>query len=243
MKPERLPSRRRFDRKTPDTPWWLTRLREHPVKSLGTATLITGGLFVLLLFAHIGSSPELDLSGATATLLAVAIVGAIVNVVFACGALAMGWAMRSEDRSHRLDATRRQSSSICHARLARNGLRHHRALSQSELGAVQNSLHRHVRDRTSRHSDSGTTTCEERIHPGEIASPMASSMASTANRRADPIAMLPLVMSCAARRRHLLRDVPERHGARSSAHPVPRRVGRMDNDLLPREHCRCTSEA
>lgn len=97
MKPERVPSRRNLNRKTPDVPWWLTRLREHPVKSLGTATLITGGLLVLQLFSHIGASPELDLSGAAATLLAIAIVGAVVNTIFACGALSVGWAMRSED--------------------------------------------------------------------------------------------------------------------------------------------------
>jgi hypothetical protein len=96
MKPERMPPHRRLEHKTMPTPWWLTRLREHPVKSLSTAALITGGLLLLLLFGHIGAFPDLDLGGAIATLLAIAVVGVIVNAIFGGSVLAMGWVMRSE---------------------------------------------------------------------------------------------------------------------------------------------------
>ena len=97
MKPERMPPQRRIERKVPPAPWWLTRLREHPVKSLSTAALMTGGLLLLLLFGHIGAFPELDLGGATAALLATAVVGVVVNAVFGGSVLAIGWGMRSED--------------------------------------------------------------------------------------------------------------------------------------------------
>ncbi len=47
--------------------WWLARLKEHPFKAFSLAVSVYGGLILLAFFTHLGSMPDLDLAGATAT--------------------------------------------------------------------------------------------------------------------------------------------------------------------------------
>ena len=60
----------------PRVPWWSKLVQEHPIATAGTVISIVGGLILLGFFCQLGGGmPELDLAGASAILMAVAIVG------------------------------------------------------------------------------------------------------------------------------------------------------------------------
>lgn len=75
--------------------WWLKHLKEHPFKALSLAVSVYGGLILLAFFVRLGSMPELDLAGATATLAAVAVVGLLVVSALGGTTIAAGLATRS----------------------------------------------------------------------------------------------------------------------------------------------------
>jgi hypothetical protein len=91
------PSRRFVERLRRPEAWWMARLREHPFKTASMTVLTVGGLMLLMLFAHIGSLPDLDLAGATATLAAVALIGLAVCICFAGSTLFAGLMLRDEE--------------------------------------------------------------------------------------------------------------------------------------------------
>lgn len=70
--------------------WKFSILERISFRSISIFILNIGGLILLSFFLHIGSMPDLDLSGATATMAAVAIVGILVTSSFAGSTLFAG---------------------------------------------------------------------------------------------------------------------------------------------------------
>lgn len=75
--------------------WWLARLKEHPFKAFSLAVSVYGGLILLAFFTHLGSMPDLDLAGATATVAAVAVIGLLVIFTLGGSTIAAGVVTRS----------------------------------------------------------------------------------------------------------------------------------------------------
>ena len=75
--------------------WWLKHLKEHPFRALSLAVSVYGGLILLMFFAQLGSMPELDLAGTTATLAAVAVIGLLVVFVIGGITIVAGLVTRS----------------------------------------------------------------------------------------------------------------------------------------------------
>lgn len=86
------------DRKTePTAPWWSKQARERPLATVGTFISVVGGLILLGFFCQLGGMPELDLAGASAILMAVAIVGFALAAALAVSGIVAGLMMRDEE--------------------------------------------------------------------------------------------------------------------------------------------------
>jgi hypothetical protein len=78
-------------------PWWLKLVHERPFAVAGTVVSVIGGLILLMFFFQLGGMPELDLAGASAVLMAVALVGFALATSLTLSGFCAGLPLRGQN--------------------------------------------------------------------------------------------------------------------------------------------------